>query len=349
MQIYADKLQSHLNDGLASVYLVASEDSLLRDDASRQIRAAAKKNDINEIQTFVQDAGFSWEQLLESCSALSLFAEKRLIELKLASAKIGKEGSQAVVECINIITSAPDPDTVLLVNAPRIEGKPAWVNEISSKGIYVPIYPPDAHELPKWLIQRATSNGLRLSREAAELLAERVEGNLVSAVQELEKLALLASKDQTVSAELVETSVLDNARYSAFNMLDRAIDGESRAACKALQKIREEGTEGVAITGAIAYQVRTLLSLIEYSGRNQLAKGFKAQRVRFNRQKPLGIALKRLTATDLENCIHLLGRADYLYKTGQTQIGWQVLEAIVLRLAGKPLAVESMLAAFRSH
>jgi len=349
MQIYADKLQSHLNNGLASVYLVAGDDNLLRDDVARQIRSAAKKNDISEIQTFVQDNSFNWAQLLESCSALSLFAEKRLLELKLSSAKIGTEGSQAVVACINTINATPDPDTVLLINSPRIEGKPRWVTEISTRGIYVPIFPLDVHELPKWLIQRAKSTGLGLSREAAELLSERVEGNLVSAVQELEKLALLTSRDQTVSAELVETSVLDNARYSAFNMLDRAIDGECRAACKALQKIREEGTEGIAVTGAIAYQVRSLLSLIEYQRQNQLAKGFKAQRVLFKRQKPLGIALKRLTAADMENCIQLLGRADKLYKTGQTQIGWQILEAIILRLAGKPLAVESMLTNFRSH
>lgn len=349
MQIYANKLAAHLKSNVANVYLIAGDDNLLRDDAAKLVRQAAAKQGFSDSQTFVQDKTFSWSQLLEASSALSLFAEKRLIELKLSSSKIGTEGSQAVMDCLGTLYASAEPDTLLLINAPRIEGKPKWVNEISDKGIYVPIYPLEPHELPGWLIQRAKASNLKLARDAAELLAERVEGNLVSGVQELEKLALLIDKDETVSIEVIDSSVSDNARFTAFNMLDRAIEGDSRAACKALQKIRDEGNEAIAIVGAIAYQVRNLITLRHYARDNQLSRGFKAQRILAKRQNAVSNALKRLTIADLEFCITLLSKADGLCKSGQSQIGWLTLETVILKLSGKPLPIEGQLASYQTH
>jgi len=131
-------------------------------------------------------------------------------------------------------------------------------------------------------------------------------------------------------------------------MLDHAIDADARSACKALQKIREEGTEGIAIIGAIAHQVRNLIALHEYAGQNQLTKGLKALRILHKRQNAVGNAVKRLSLSDLQNCTRLLGKADNLYKTGHGQIGWLTLEAVILRLAGKPLAIEPMLTDYHS-
>ena len=155
--------------------------------------------------------------------------------------------------------------------------------------------------------------------------------------------------NQTLDAELVETSVTDNARYSTFNMLDRAIDGDAKAACKALLKIREEGTEAIAIIGAVAYQLRNLLALAGYAKTRQLAQGFKAQRILPRRQKAVGAAVERLTMNELEQCVQLLGRADALYKSGQAQVCWMALEAVILSLAGKALNSNPVLASFRVY
>ena len=179
MQIYANKLQAQLTQSLSNVYLIAGDDDLLRDDSVQLVRDAAKKNGFSDNQKFIQDSSFSWQQLLEASNAMSLFAEKRLLELKLSSSKIGTEGSQAVLDCLRTL----DEDTVLLISAPRMEGKPKWLSGIIDQGIYVPIYPLDTPQLPGWLIQRAKSKQLQLSQAAAELLAERTEGNHVAAVQ----------------------------------------------------------------------------------------------------------------------------------------------------------------------
>ncbi len=337
-QVYANKLPSQLGQALARVYLVAGDDELLRDEACQLVRHAAQQRGFDNSEKFVHDQGFDWSKLQEACSALSLFSEQKFLELKLASAKIGSSGSAAMQECI----SALGDDTVLLVSAPRVEGKPRWVQEIIDSGIYVPIYPLEPRQLPGWLQQRARNRGLQLSQDAAELLAERVEGNLVSAVQELEKLALL-SPGNAVDAQAVADSVADSTRFSAFNMLDRAIDGNPRAACKALQKIREEGTEPVAVIGAVAYQLRNLLALMDYASRNQLANGFKAKRVLQRRQAAIGNALSRLTVDELQRGLQLLARADTFCKSGHSQISWMALEAIVLSLSGKPLPASELL------
>ena len=187
-----------------------------------------------------QDNHFSWPAWLASCNELSLFGDQRLLELRLNSSKIGVEGSNAICQYM----ADPPPDTVLLIIAPRISGKPKWVNTITSKGIQVPIYPLSSEQLPQWLIQRATAHRLKLSGDAAALLAERIEGNLMAAVQELEKLSLAkmpaspvtekaTSPLVAIDVKTIDEAVTDNARFSAFDMLDHALKVNSLAACRA--------------------------------------------------------------------------------------------------------------------
>jgi len=348
VQIYPDKLASHLKQSLASAYLVAGDDALLQSDACKLIRAKAAEKGFNDVQRVEQDNNFSWPAWLASCNELSLFGDQRLLELRLNSSKIGVEGSNAICQYM----ADPPPDTVLLISAPRVSGKPKWVSTIASNGIQVPIYPLSSEQLPQWLIQRATAHRLKLSRDAAALLAERIEGNLMAAVQELEKLSLAKmpatrAADQAtaplveIDVKTIDEAVTDNARFSAFDMLDHALKVNSLAACRALAHIREEGQDPAAILGAVAFELRRLATLLEYQQKNQLQAGLKAERIFLaNKQATLRNAMARLKPQDLERCIALASKADLMGKRGNANLAFTFIEMILLRLAGQPLATE---------
>ena len=187
MQIYSNKLAANLKQSLSPIYLVAGDDILLQNEACDEIREACSKKGYDERERFNFETGFDWQSWNESCNALSLFSNQRIIELRLPSSKIGTAGSEAISRyCEN-----PSQDTIVLIISARIEGNPKWVKAATQTGVYVPIYPLDNNQLPSWLKQRAQKNNLTLAHDAAELLAERVEGNLMAAAQELDKLALL--------------------------------------------------------------------------------------------------------------------------------------------------------------
>lgn len=336
MQIYANKLAAQLSKTLSPIYLVAGDDMLLRNDACELIRNTALKQGFDERERHNHDSNFDWNSWSDSCNALSLFASKRLIELRLSSSKIGTEGSKAISQYIE----NPAPDCILLIISPRIEGKPKWFNGIVAKGAYVPIYALDTNQLPQWLIQRAKQNKLVLTSDAAELLAERVTGNLMAAAQELEKLSLSHTPNSTIDAEAIEKAVSSSARYTVFNMLDLAVNGEAKNACRALRHLREEGTEAVATIAAIAHQLRNLLLLKGYQQQGGLDSGFKTLRIFAKKQPSVRNALKRLSAEQLEDCVQLASRADIMSKSGQRGTSWSVIEMILLALSGHSLPTQ---------
>ena len=340
MQIYPDKLAAQLKHSLAHAYLVAGDDALLQNDACELIRAQAAAQGYGEIQRCVQDSSFSWPEWLARGNELSLFGDKRLLELRLSTAKIGTEGSAALCQYLD----NPAPDTVLLVSCPRPAGKPKWLGKFSSDGVYVPIYPLAIEQLPQWLMRRAQRYRLKLSGDAAVLLAERVEGNMMAAVQELEKLSLTHGDGDAVvaiDADTIAAAVTDSARFSAFDMLEHALKQNAVAACRALAHVREEGQDPAALLGATSYELRRLGSLLEYKRKNQLPAGLRAQRVIQSKQAMLNSAIARLEENDLERCVELAARADLLSKRGGSNLAFTLLEMILLRLAGKPLATEA--------
>ncbi len=336
MQIYSNKLTQHLKQTLAPVYLIAGDDILLKNEAADEVRKAAGQQGFKERERFYYETGFDWMSWSDNCNAMSLFANQRLIELTLNTSKIGAIGSEAIVRyCENL-----PADTVLLILAPRIEGKAKWVKSATSTGVFVPIYPLDKKQLAPWLVQRAKSKKLKLLYDAAELLADRVEGNLVAAAQELDKLALLLPEKSTVDIQTVGRAVADSARFSAFSMLDRAIDGDALGACRALRHLKEEGNEPPAIIGAIAHQLRTLVQLKEYQANNKLSEGFKSLRIINKRQSPLANSLANLSSSTLNNFVRLASSADIDSKSANKAASWALMEMILLGLAGKPLPTQ---------
>ncbi|MBT8140175.1 MAG: DNA polymerase III subunit delta [Gammaproteobacteria bacterium] len=342
MQVYPDKLEAQLKRQLAAAYLIAGDESLLQRDAVDAIRASAAEAGFTTIETTVQDASFDWQAWRSSCSEMSLFGEQRLLELRLSTAAIGVEGSKAICEYL----SNPAPDSILLVTAPRISGKPKWLSQFIQAGVYTPIYPVDSHALPTWLAARATRHGLRLQREAAQLIAEKVEGNLLAAVQELEKLSLLfanANNKQAVVIDLEKAAkaVGDSARFSAFNMLDHALAGQPQSASRALAHLKNEGNDPAALTGPVSYELGKIASLLELKENKRLADGIKSLRLPPKKREIYQRALPRINQTDISRCTMLTARADLLGKSGQRAAAYNAIEMMLLRLAGTPMPNEN--------
>ena len=196
MRIYPEKLPGHLQQQLLPVYLVSGDEPLLLQECCDQIRARAAEQGCNERE--VLDAGvsgFSWQDILQSATSMSLFAERKLVELRLPSGKPGAEGSKALCEYLEVAGG----DDVLLIVSGKIDKQSTnskWYKALDKAGATIQVWPIDARELPRWLEQRLRQAGLGIDRDALQLLCDKVEGNLLAAVQEVEKLKLLATDGQ---------------------------------------------------------------------------------------------------------------------------------------------------------
>ncbi|MFI4969507.1 MAG: DNA polymerase III subunit delta [Lysobacterales bacterium] len=243
---------------LKPVYLIAGAEHLLVLEAADALRARARELGFAEREVLDVEANFDWNRLGDASRSMSLFASRKLIDLRLPTGRPGKDGSAAIVE----FCAAPPPDTVLLVTAHdwsrKHEG--AWVSAIEKIGVAVPVWPLKREELPPWIGARAASRGLAITRDAIALLADRVEGNLLAAAQEIDKLALLHAGG-TLDADTLESSVADDARYDVFRLADAAIGGDAGRALHIVAGLRAEGEELIPLLGWLLLQLRLLLRL----------------------------------------------------------------------------------------
>ncbi len=240
MKLTPAQLAKHLQGPLAPVYVVSGDEPLLCQEACDAIRQACRERDFGERQVFNAEANFDWGLLLEAGASLSLFAEKRLIELRLPSGKPGDKGAAILQEYLQ----RPPEDTVLLLSLPKLDGstqKTKWAKALidGNAAQFIQVWPVDVHQLPQWIRQRLSQAGLSASPEALELIAARVEGNLLAAAQEIEKLKLLAEGNQ-IDAATVQAAVADSARFDVFGLIDAAL-AVSGHALRILEGLRGEG------------------------------------------------------------------------------------------------------------
>ncbi|MGO9934687.1 MAG: DNA polymerase III subunit delta [Steroidobacteraceae bacterium] len=256
----AEQLPAALTRGLAANYLVSGDEPLLVGEAADAIRAAARAAGYADRRVFFIDRGFSWDELHHASQSLSLFAERRLFELRMPNGKPDKGAAQ-----LEALLSNPPPDVICLVVTGKLDKKALdapWVQRIEKHGVWVPIWPVDTAALPAWLSARAKLLRVDLGSEAAQLIVDRVEGNLLAAKQELEKLSLLADGG-AVSAELVLRSVGDSARYDVFQLAQAAAAGDAARALRVLQGLKSEGVEPTLILWALLRELRGLWQAFE--------------------------------------------------------------------------------------
>lgn len=319
--------------GLSPVYIVAGDENLLVLEACDAIRAAAKAHGYSERELFHQEAGFQWQNILESANSLSLFADKKVLELRLNNFKLGDAGSKVIQSfCAN-----PPEDNLLLIICAKMDKRTqntAWAKAVESKGTLVNVWPISDQQLPRWLDQRMKQANLKADSQALDILSSKVEGNLLAAAQEIEKLKLLTD-DGFIDAQMMASAVADSARYNVFGLVDKVLAGDARSAAANLNGLKSEGTEATLVLWALAREIRNLLGIRQAHRNGQsiemAAKGFG---VFSNRLQLIKAGLKRLKDQELREALGLCALADKSIKGLNRQSPWQLLLEITLILSG---------------
>jgi DNA polymerase-3 subunit delta len=336
-ELRPDRLAAQLAAGpIAPAWLVAGSEPLLVLEAADAIRAAAREQGISEREVHDADGrDYDWDQLAASFRAPSLFAPRRLVEVRLPSGKPGKDGAKVIAG----FCEDPPPDVVLLVTAGEWSRAHAgkWSEAIGRAGHVVVAWPVKPHEQVDWIDRRARGRGLRLEREAVQLLAERVEGNLLAAAQEIDKLVLLAD-GAPVDAARLESLVADAARYDVFRLCEAALNGQGAQVARMLAGLQAEGEAVPALLGMVARELQAVAAMARVqAGGGNLAGEFKAQRIWESKQAMYRRALGRHDAARWERLAVEAGRVDRTSKgrppAGATGDAWQALERLLLAVA----------------
>lgn len=332
MKINVNQLSTHLQKSLAPCYLVTGDEHLLVGEALDAIRAAAREQGFTSRDLHVATTGFDWSQLRDSGANLSLFAEKRIIELRVPTGKPGRAGSQAIADFVDVT----DSDLLFIVVAPKLDRNSQsakWVKALEGKGVSIPVWPIGLRELPGWIAERMRRTGLQPDRDAVALIADRVEGNLLAAGQEIEKLRLLLGEGK-VTADDVGDAVANSSRYDVFKLVDAALGGEAKRALRILSGLRAEGIEPVIVVWALTRELRTLASLTDTVARGaDLANGMRKNGVWQNRQALVRNCIGRHKHGDFHQLLKSASHADQAAKGQTSSDPWQISTDIVLGIS----------------
>jgi DNA polymerase-3 subunit delta len=330
------QLESHLNRSLAKVYLVAGDEPLLVDEALEHVRAAAMRVGFTSRELHTADRSFRWLDLLAGADNLSLFATRKIVEIRLATPKPGDAGSSTIAE----LCEREDPDTLVIVavgeKLDAAAARSSWVKAIEQHGAVVEIWPIERHELPRWIQQRAASQRLKLTNAAAQSLAERVEGNLLAADQEIKRLALTAAGREVDEAEVLEF-VANNSRFDVFALADAVLAGETGRAFKILTGLRAEGVHPVQISWVLNRDI-SLLARLEYAVRHgdNLDGALMRSGVWRRRQPLVRQALAKFKAARLKALLAEAARVDAALKGVFPAEPWTTLTDLLIALLRPP-------------
>jgi DNA polymerase-3 subunit delta len=327
LRLSADQLPAALVRTVASIYLVSGDEPLLVGEAADAIRAAARAAGYADRTVFFIDRSFSWDDLRHTSQSLSLFAERRLFELRMPSGKPDK-GAQQLAE----LAERPPPDVVCLVVTDKLDKKASdapWVRAVEKHGVWVPVWPVETAALPGWLRARAKLLQVEVEPAAAQLIVDRVEGNLLAAKQELEKLSLLAN-GKPISADLVLRSVGDSARYDVFQLAEAAAAGDAERALRVLLGLKSEGVEPTLILWALVRELRGLWQARERERLRSTARGSGWNLA----ATPSPRALSRLKKLPLARLMVQASRTDRVIKGLAAGDAWSALTGLTGGLAG---------------
>ena len=321
-------------DRLDSVYLLAG-DELLVLEAADALRAQARKLGYGEREVLEASQYFDWNDVARAGASMSLFASRRLIDLRLPTGRPGTEGAKA----ITAFCADPPPDVTLLITALQWSNKHegAWTKKLDASGTMVVLNAPRAHEWGAWIGARLASRGLTATADAVALLAERVEGNLLAAAQEVDKLAVLHGEGRIGAAEM-ENLVADSARYDVFKLADAAFAGDGARALRVLAGLRSEGDELIALMGWPVNQLQLALRL---ANAQNFAAQAKAERLWQSREQMFRQALRRAPREHWLQCLARAARIDRMAKGREQGDPWLEAERLIAAIA-EPRAAKAL-------
>ncbi len=334
MQLKGEQLAAHLERELRPLYVLYGDEPLLVIEAADTIRARARKAGYNEREVLTVLPHFDWNQLLAAGGNLSLFGDRKLIDLRIPTGKPGKEGGAALQEwCRNL-----SPDNLLLVTLPELEWreeKAVWFTTLVNAGVALKLMAPPLAELPGWIAGRLRRQQQNAELDSLKFIAERVEGNLLAAHQEISKLGLLYPPG-ALSLEQIRDAVLNVARYDIDGLREALLAGDVTRLWRTLDGLMHEGEPPPLVLWAMSEEIRTL-TLIRCGldhGR-PLEMLLKEAKVWGPRVNPVKKALQRLSTATLESALHQAGRIDRLAKgIGQGNI-WEEFLRLGLSLGSQ--------------
>lgn len=331
MALRADQLAGSLKRGLAPVYLVGGEEPLLLLECCDQIREAARAQGFTERELLQVERGFEWSSLGQAATP-GLFATRKIIDLRLPTGKPGREGAKVLGEWAD----APDPDVILMVSCEKWDKSSRtskWASRLEKAGQRVDIWPVKAHELPGWLKQRMLVHDMHPEPEALRILADRLEGNLLAARQEIDRLALIKGAG-TVTVDDVMKVVADSSRFETFALAEHMLSGNLHDGLRVAAGLKRMDTPIPLLVGALLRELKVVeaYSLAVRGGENESVV-FRRLNVWQRRQHTIRIAARRLGTLKLFAAFKMLSLIDRQSKGRAKGDPWQSIDSLLLQLS----------------
>ncbi|MFZ2405987.1 MAG: DNA polymerase III subunit delta [Methylobacter sp.] len=334
MRLKPEQVAAALQKNLAPVYFISGDEPLQIGEMADAVRAAARKAGYDTREVLVADSGFSWNELTESAGALSIFADKKIIDLRLPAGTPGAEGAKALMAYCERMQD----DTLLLITASKLAGsslKTQWFQALDKAGCVIQVWPLEGQDLLHWLQQRMQRRGLQAETEGIKILASRIEGNLLAAAQEIEKLYVLYGEGRLSNQQIFDV-VADSSRFDVFKLMDSVLAAKVGRIFKILSGLQAEGVAAPVVLWALTREARVLIKIKQALSQGQnRASVFKNNQIWDKRQQLVSDALNRLGDKDLNNILVLSAKADRQIKGQQQGEPWETLLAVCLMFALK--------------
>lgn len=337
MKLRAEQLAKQLTQQFHPVYLVSGDEPLLVQESCDLIRQQARQQGFTERERLQVDKSFDWDSLHIATQSMSLFGDKKLIELHIPTGKPGRQGSQALQELLENIPM----DIAVLIVAGKIEAasqKSKWFKAIDQAGCIIQLWPLNRQQLPHWLNQRLQSKGLRLDKAGMDLLVDQTEGNLLAGSQAIEKLALLFDGSETLSVEAVRQCISDSARFNVFDLVDQCLAGDATRITRVLSTLQAEGIEPILILWALAREVRQLAQMAFAIKQGESTERVLAQFRVWDKRKPIvRQALARGGPQRWQRLLQKAAQIDRIIKGQLPGNSWDELLTLSLAMARVPV------------
>ncbi len=336
MQLRIDALDAHLTKSLAPLYVVTSDEHLLALEAADKIRKSARAQGYTEREVLTVERSFKWGELLAANQSQSLFGDKKLIELRIPTGKPGKDGGAALQSYAKNLS----PDNLTLITLPKLDwqtAKAAWVVALQQAAVFIDIPSVERAQLPNWIATRLAAQRQSADKQSISFIADRVEGNLLAAHQEIQKLGLL-HPEGALSFEQIHDAVLNVARYDVFKLNEAMLAGDVARLVRMLEGLQGEGEALPLVLWAVAEEVRTLLKLkAGVAAGKQLGMLMKEYRIWGPRERLMEPALRRLKLSTLETALQDAAQVDKMIKGLRAKAfsgdAWDALLQLALKIA----------------
>lgn len=338
MRIRDNQLATHLQHDLLPIYLVFGDEPFLVEETVDLIRKRIRQTGVEERQVWHVEGRFKWSDIQWQEQSMSLFSSQRLIEIRLPSGAPGKEGGEAFRHYAANIPA----DTTLLIISGKIDArsqKSKWFSELDRVGVNTPIWPVDMANLPRWIAQRMQQRGLKASSNCANMIAERVEGNLFAAAQEIDKLQLLCP-DGEVTEQLVLDSVADNARFQAFGLMDAVMAGQAHKIPRMINRLRSEGMDILSVFSAVSWSLHRMVDMaIQRDQGARIEQVFSSQKPPvWDKAKPMmQQTLQRHNVQQWQQFLVQMAHIDQAAKGSLKRCPWELMEYLCMHVAGVEL------------